>query len=280
MEHIYYRAMRHDYLIPSERSCSCGISNKARIVGGEEVVPPHKYPWMVGVLVPKQLQYYICGGTVINALYVLTAAHCLYDGYTGQKLKPEDVMVGLSDHDQSGVDDTETLLVPVSQLITHELYNDSETYFDVGLIRLKDPMEFHALLRPACLPTDAAETYEGRTGYVYGWGVTNISDYEMSDTLRETQLSILGPDCDGKTVGDVKPTADMLCAGTKKGGKDTCLGDSGGPLTVREKKRHFLVGITSFGDSCGDADRPGVYTRVTSYLEWIMENTADASYCN
>lgn len=265
-------------LIPSEKSCSCGVTNKVRILGGAEVVPAHKYPWMAGVLVPHLLPSYLCGATVINDLFVLTAAHCLFDGYTGQQLRPEEVKLGLSDHNQL-IDDAPQ--VPVSELIVHELYNNSDIYYDLALIRLQEPLVFHDTLRPACLPTDAAESYEGRWGYVYGWGVTNTSDFMLSDRLQETRLAILGPDCDGKTIGNVRPTPDMLCAATKKGGKDTCTGDSGGPMTVPEgKNRHVIVGITSFGEGCGEAGVPGAYTRVTSYLDWILEKTAGAAYCN
>ncbi|XP_047483691.1 prostasin-like [Penaeus chinensis] len=262
----------------ARKSCSCGITNDARIVGGTEVVPALKYPWMVGVLVPRLLSSYLCGGTIINDRFVITAAHCLFDGYTGQKLRPEDVKIGLSDHDQLSDDG---LQVPVSELIVHELYKDSDISFDVALIRLQEPLVFHHFLRPACLPTDATESYEGRWGFVYGWGVTNISDYILSSRLQETQLLILGPDCDNKTIGNVRPTPDMLCAGTEEGGKDTCTGDSGGPITVpARKRRHVIVGITSFGEGCGVPGVPGVYTRVTSYLGWILEKTAAASYCN
>lgn len=265
-------------LIPSEKICSCGITNDARIVGGTEVVPAFKYPWMVGVLVPHLLPSYLCGATVINDLFVITAAHCLFDGYTDQKLRPEDVKLGLSDHDQLS---DNALQVPVSELIVHELYKNSDIYFDVALIRLQEPLVFHKYLRPACLPTDAAESYGGRLGFVYGWGITNVSDYNLSGRLQETRLPILGPDCDNKTIGNVWPTPDMLCAGTEEGGKDTCTGDSGGPITVpARKKRHVIVGITSFGEGCGDPGVPGVYTRVSAYLDWILEKTAGASYCN
>ncbi|KAF0310148.1 Mite allergen Der f 3 [Amphibalanus amphitrite] len=77
----------------------------------------------------------------------------------------------------------------------------------------------------------------------------------------------------------------MICAGAEDlggGGRDTCQGDSGGPLSVRtwyRPSRHSLIGITSFGIGCARPNRPGVYTRVYSFSDWLIDNMPDASYC-
>ena len=67
----------------------------------------------------------------------------------------------------------------------------------------------------------------------------------------------------------------MVCAGYKEGGKDACLGDSGGPLAcqVGTDGPWMLYGITSWGIGCGDPLHPGVYTRVTKLQSWIMQKT-------
>ena len=74
----------------------------------------------------------------------------------------------------------------------------------------------------------------------------------------------------------------LICAGPKNGNRDTCQGDSGGPLMVRDFKsrRYILIGLNSYGHGCAVKDAPGMYARVTYFLNWVYENTADGCYCH
>lgn len=66
-----------------------------------------------------------------------------------------------------------------------------------------------------------------------------------------------------------------MCAGGDKG-KDSCRGDSGGPLmtSLSDTKRDvhvYVIGIVSFGPSpCGMPGWPGIYTNVAKYSQWIV----------
>ncbi|XP_066972500.1 serine protease 30-like isoform X2 [Macrobrachium rosenbergii] len=267
----------------TDRKCSCGKAlQSTRIIGGQPVKPKNKYPWMVGLQVPSLANdTYVCGGAIISNLYILTAAHCLFNDDDTSRL-PEDILVGVADHRQNSTkDDVEgaTGLVGVRDIHIHEEYGTGPNN-DIGLLKLKKPLDLKSFkqLKPVCLPSNPRKTYEGAEGHIYGWGIKGFHS-RLPAVLQETSVNVLGPECQNK-FQDVNITPQMLCAGDKKGDKDTCSGDSGGPMTVEENGRHVLVGITSFGIGCGIRGSPGVYTRVTAFLDWVLENTKDAEYCN
>lgn len=67
-------------------------------------------------------------------------------------------------------------------------------------------------------------------------------------------------------------SSNQFCAGGVKG-KDSCKGDSGGPLMYEQNRRYEVVGIVSFGHTpCGIENIPGVYTHVYQYDSWIRSN--------
>ena len=93
---------------------------------------------------------------------------------------------------------------------------------------------------------------------------------DSNDHLQYAVLPLTTNEECQKIYSEVKPgmAFDSVICTKVAGGKDTCHGDSGGPLVVPdESNRAVITGITSWGHSCGKY--PGVYTRVTSYLDWI-----------
>ena len=73
-------------------------------------------------------------------------------------------------------------------------------------------------------------------------------------------------------------SATSVCAGYENGYRDSCSGDSGGPLVSIRNGVPVLVGVTSWGVRCAEKQKPGVYTRVTYYMDWITSVIGDASY--
>nr|AAK48894.1 CUB-serine protease [Panulirus argus] len=250
-------------------SCACGNVNRAtRIVGGQET-EVNEYPWQV-LLVTRDM-YVICGGSIISSQWVLTAAHCVDGGNIGY------VLVG--DHNFASTDDTTTSrLVEVVQIISHPDYDSSTVDNDMALLRLGEALEFTREVAPVCLPSNPTEDYAGVTATVTGWGATTEGG-SMSVTLQEVDVPVLTTAACSSWYSSL--TANMMCAGFSNEGKDSCQGDSGGPMVYSATSNYEQIGVVSWGRGCARPGFPGVYARVTEYLEWIAANTGNSGItCN
>lgn len=250
-------------------NCDCGHSNEGisnRIVGGV-LATPHIFPWVAAIFDRGSLH---CGGALINDRYILTAGHCIF------KTKKKHLTIGLGLHDVKKTD-TGLLLAP-DKLILHEDFTSDalHDYNDIALIKLTDPVQFTDDIRPICLPIKGSD-YEGRTVKVSGWGRVK-SDGGSSRYLRQANLrSMPYESCKRTKIGSHLDDK-MICAYAQD--VDACQGDSGGPLIFqRPNEKYETIGIVSWGMGCAQRGFPGVYVKLTDYLDWIYKNTADSIYC-
>ena len=110
-------------------------------------------------------------------------------------------------------------------------------------------------------------------GIAVGWGRTTEGGGPGATILQEVEVPMITTEKCQSLYPDSNVTDDMLCAAFDEGGKDACQGDSGGPYYKCIEKRLVHVGIVSWGEGCARPGKPGVYTKVSQYLDWITQHT-------
>jgi len=246
--------------------CSCGVENvSGRIIGGSET-RPNRYPWMVALVQPNQPRRQFCGGTLISDRHVLTAAHCF------DQTNESGVHVVVGAHRLSQVNPAST--IPVARILRHEAWNPQIMKNDITILVLARPVTFSDTVRPACLPTQ--QMTQLNNFFVTGWGSLHPTQPVASDALME----VASPEIDINTCArrwQGVSTQTQICGGQY--GRNSCRGDSGGPLASRVNGRVYHTGIVSFGPQvCANGD-PAIYTRVSAYIPWINQRTMDGRFC-
>lgn len=163
---------------------------------------------------------------------------------------------------------------------------DSSEYLLSSQVLIGAPptLDSHPSLPPYLSFAELKQQFVGRKAIATGWG-TLKEDGKPSCILQEVEVPVISNEkCVSQTNYTSKMiTGNMLCAGYPgKGERDSCQGDSGGPLCVERddpEKRLVLIGVVSWGNGCARKDFPGVYTRVTRFLQWIKDNSKDGCFC-
>jgi len=236
-----------------------------RIVGGA-IVTPGAHPYQAGLLMQTGGGGQgLCGGSIISARTVLTAAHCPDNTVS--------TIVVLGAHAVQATEATQQrITAAASWYRLHASYNRQNLNNDIATIQLPTAITAHARRASIALAPATSGTFAGVVGQMSGWGRT-ASNQGTSAQLRSTTNNIITNAVCAQTYGTGTIIASVICT-TTAGGRGTCNGDSGGPLTVANGGSRLQVGVTSFVSGQGCAlGHPAGFMRVSSHRTWITNNT-------
>uniref|UniRef100_A0A5S6QI35 Peptidase S1 domain-containing protein n=1 Tax=Trichuris muris TaxID=70415 RepID=A0A5S6QI35_TRIMR len=243
-----------------------------RIVGGWEAAP-HSFPWHVRVKTAKPGNRFMsCGGSLIQLKpgnstdLVLTAAHCFVE--YEQFAPASDISAVVGAHNFDNPNEPTRRIIPALQYV-HPGFSARQKLNDIALIRLKQAVMHSDATIPVCLPKQNESLPFGKMCHVVGWG--SISRNGISSTkLLQVDFEILDYDkCNRRNMNEDT----VFCAGRLTGGRDTCQGDSGGSLVCEVNGKFVQFGIVSYGVGCGQANMPGIYTKVPFYVSWMKQKS-------
>ncbi|ODM90953.1 Serine protease easter [Orchesella cincta] len=299
-------------LIPKLEDCGeprVDAATSTRIFGGNKA-DVGEFPYMALLYridtITDEEEFY-CSATIVNQFYLLTAAHCIFTNQNSSHTLAF-VQVGITDVNERCQKNNQRECIhdrryEVKETIVHPkyVYGSRDRSHDIALIRTTKAMDFNSrYIRPVCLPFtriykispsgflhskgERRFTPTVGTGIVAGWGrESNSGSLKGSSSLKKAVLPVLSRgECQHRYAGQVKISDKQICAGGERG-TDTCVGDSGGPLLMpfspeNEGQQQFAgkmfqTGIISFGPAlCGTTGKPTVYTKLVSYVDWILEN--------
>ncbi|KAJ3626105.1 hypothetical protein MTP99_016628 [Tenebrio molitor] len=229
-----------------------------RIIGGQEAAP-HSIPSQAFLEMYTENEGWYCGGSLISENYVLTAGHCGEDVVKA--------MVSLGAHALSESVEGE-ITVDSQDVTVHADYDGNVIINDIAVIKLPEPVTLSDTIQPVALPTtaDVDNTFTGEEARVSGWGLTDGFDEILSDVLNYVDVKVISNE---ECLRDYDNVIDSILCTSGDARTGSCEGDSGGPLILNGTQ----IGIVSYGITYCLPGYPSGFTRVTSFLEWIGENT-------
>jgi len=241
---------------------------QSRIVNGK-IVPAGKYPWMVALLYRfggSGQEDFICGGSLIDRQWVLTAAHCV------SRSSPEYISVSVNSVDLRKEEDIDR--IPVTDILIHSSFTNLG-YRDIALLRLERKVA--ANIPTLNLIESGTELDAGTTVTTMGWGKTQSYTFgrEVSRRLQETDLEVgFRQICDNYSTPFLPDHEICLASPTRD--SIECSGDSGGPSVIKDETtgEYSQVGIVSWGSGGCDTHYGTAHTRIAGLTKWIARQIA------
>ncbi|KYM86047.1 Serine proteinase stubble [Atta colombica] len=259
----------------------CGVRN-AQGINGRIKTPIYvdgesefgEYPWHVAILKKITTEsVYVCGGTLISSRHIITAAHCI------KSHVPRDLRARLGEWDVNhDVEFYPYIERDVVSVFVHPEYYAGTLANDIAILTLDHNVDFskNPHISPACLP-NKYDDFTGTRCWTTGWGKDAFDDRsKYSNLLKEVNLPVVSNHVCEQQMRQTRLGHSFtlhpgfICAGGEEG-KDACKGDGGGPMVCERQGHWQLVGVVSWGIGCGQRNVPGVYTRVSHYLDWIHQ---------
>lgn len=234
------------------------VASPPHTVIGGGVAPDGAFPFQVALVfepVADNEDAFTCGGTLIAASWVATAAHCV-----DQRPAPLQILVGTDDLRTGGQ------RVDIKRTIINPAYGSAAfVENDIALVELDD-----FLMRPRVelmtSPKLALAT-PGTIATAIGWGRTSTSG-SISPVLKQVEMTIISND-ECTTTLDDDVTDATICAGVRGQPEGLCSGDSGGPLLVPDAIGWVQVGIVSFG--VFTCVLPMAFARVSALVGFVQQ---------
>ncbi|XP_041977909.1 phenoloxidase-activating factor 3-like [Aricia agestis] len=269
---------------PTERKINGSTGNKTNVVdldpkisGGNET-ELEQYPWAVLLRIVfrfgNEVEEFTCGGSLISAMYVITAAHCVQEkDATLVKLD-----ITLAEYDKrtfpndciaagEGRKCIQNIVIPAQSVTVHPSYEETWLHNDIAVIKLRFPAPYTNAISPICLAPLNIDTpvLTNLSLAVAGWGQNRQF---FTNVKQSTILKLISKEECEKSYPNI--SKDHICA-VGSTGQDTCRGDSGGPLMVLSRGRYYLMGVVSGkrADSPCGSTVPSLFTNVFNYIDWI-----------
>ncbi|CAL7941481.1 unnamed protein product [Xylocopa violacea] len=233
-----------------------------------------EYPWQVAILKKDPTEsVYVCGGTLISPKHILTAAHCV------KTYAARDLRIRLGEWDVNhDVEFYPYIERDVGNVYVHPEFYAGTLYNDIAILRIDHEVDFlkNPHISPACLP-EKREDFTRNRCWTTGWGKDAFGDFgKYQNILKEVDVPVVSNQVCEQQMRRTRlgPGFNLhpgfICAGGEEG-KDACKGDGGGPMVCERNGRWQLAGVVSWGIGCGQPGVPGVYSRVSHYLDWIHQ---------